>query len=370
MPTASSGPAPPPRSPARAGLLRVRGDRLDVFDKRHGLPADAIRTLEVQRTLDGIQVLWLATEGGIVRVVLADTPWMTASRHGARDNGVLGLLLEPDGRGGERLWIGSARDGLGLLERGHWHFFTHAALHARRRRSPDGVRPRHLAPAGSGRTAPPNHRPLRRGAARDQGRTDDRPVRHALDAAPRGHGDERAGENARRRGGVVDRGAAERPAPMGHGRWTSYSLADRPGLWRAFAIAEQIDDRGRSWLWTATAQGLARFDRERWHPVRETAGLPEDAYYSVMLLDGPRRKELWAGTLRNGLIRLDVSDPRHPRRLVDAPTQMGPKSCGRASSSQAELADALDRRAGSRQARSRQMKIVCRDEIGVLRFLG
>jgi len=112
---------------SRAGLIRIRGDRATVFDRRHGLPSDAVRGLKLQHLADGTDLLWLATEGGIARAALADSQWQTVSLLGARYNGTFALLLEPDGRGGERLWVGSAKEGLGLLERGEWRYFSRAA---------------------------------------------------------------------------------------------------------------------------------------------------------------------------------------------------------------------------------------------------
>jgi ligand-binding sensor domain-containing protein len=112
---------------SRAGLIRIRGDRATVFDRRHGLPSDAVRGLKLQHLADGTDLLWLATEGGIARAALADSQWQTVSLLGARYNGTFALLLEPDGRGGERLWVGSAKEGLGLLERGEWRSFSRAA---------------------------------------------------------------------------------------------------------------------------------------------------------------------------------------------------------------------------------------------------
>ena len=43
---------------------------------------------------------------------------------GSRSLGVFGVLVEPDGKGGERLWVGSSDEGLGLYEDGRWRRFS------------------------------------------------------------------------------------------------------------------------------------------------------------------------------------------------------------------------------------------------------
>src|SRR5436190_5926106 len=93
---------------SRSGLLRVHGDSMEVYDRRHGLPSNAVRGLQMRRSPDGADVLWIATERGIARTVVSSTPWRTVSLMGARANGVFSLLLEPDDHGGERFWVASS----------------------------------------------------------------------------------------------------------------------------------------------------------------------------------------------------------------------------------------------------------------------
>ena len=45
---------------------------------------------------------------------------------GARQTGVLSVLVDHDAHGDERLWVGSDGDGLGLYAHDHWHYFNKA----------------------------------------------------------------------------------------------------------------------------------------------------------------------------------------------------------------------------------------------------
>ena len=69
-------------------------------------------------------MLWLATENGIARAIVGGNPWGAVSQFGSRASGVYAVLVEPDGRGGERLWVGASGDGLALYEDRRWRFFT------------------------------------------------------------------------------------------------------------------------------------------------------------------------------------------------------------------------------------------------------
>jgi hypothetical protein len=86
---------------SRGGLLRFRGDHVDVFDRRNGLPSDAVRGLKVQHGSDGTDSLWLAIEGGMARATLSDNPWHAVSLLGSSENGTFGVLVERDGHGGQ-----------------------------------------------------------------------------------------------------------------------------------------------------------------------------------------------------------------------------------------------------------------------------
>ena len=309
----------------RAGLLRFRDGERQVFDRRHGLPSDAVRGLKVQRGAGGVESLWLATEGGLARATLADSPWRTVSLLGANENGIFGVLVEPDGRGGERLWAGSAQRGLALLERGRWRELTQAGgeLPARTVRGlwrlpgDDGRMHRLLSMVGVPLLeidddlvvrALPSPWPLQPDAS----------VMHALATT------------------VDDR--VEWWLATGHagvyrlrgGQWTAYPTLgdDRPA--RVLQLAAQRDARGRDWLWAADAYGLARFDGERWQRV-DALALPEDGFRSLLLADDGGTPVLWAGSTHHGILRLDVSDPLRPRPVPDdglpAPPGRGDSCC-------------------------------------------
>ncbi|HET7359077.1 MAG TPA: GGDEF domain-containing protein, partial [Rhodanobacteraceae bacterium] len=298
---------------SRGGLLRIRGDgHIDVFDRRNGLPSNAVRGVKVQHGADGIDVLWLATEGGVVRAVLNDSPWQTVSLLGASFNGIFGLMLEPDGKGSERLWVGSAKEGLGLLDQGKWRMFTkeNGALPT------DSVRGIWRVPGADGKP----HRLLGlQGAALLE-------IDDALHVVPLATPwPVRPDEGATMALGRTWKGAVEWWISTLHdgvyrrrdGKWTAYTAPGVAGPWSVFALAEQVDASGKSWLWAASSQGLARFDGERWQLLQGIPGLPADGYRSVTLFGKGKSQQLWASSNRHGVVRLDVGDPRKPRGLGD-----------------------------------------------------
>lgn len=292
---------------SRAGLLRIQGDRVTVFDRRHGLPADAVRGIRIQHTRDGADLLWVATEGGIARAALADSRWQTVSLLGARENGSFGVLLEPDGRGGEQLWVGSSKQGLGLLRRGGWRYFTreNGGL-------PDeGVR-------GIWRVTGPDEKPWRLLGLSDGGlyRIEDDLALKKMEVPWTGQQDQVAWSGLDRR---ID-GRRELWFAMmrngiyrlSGGRWTHFMAAGAQDPWRVFGLVEQKDAAGRSWLWAASDQGLARFDGESWQLMPRPPGESIEGYRSVTLIRDETRTVLWAGSIRHGVVRLDVTDPARP----------------------------------------------------------
>ncbi len=297
---------------SRAGLLRIRGDVVTVFDRRHGLPSDAVRGLKLQRKKDGSSFLWLATEGGVVRMTLEDSPWRTVSLIGARINGVFGVLLEPDGRGGERLWVGSAQEGVALLERGQWRAFTRE----------NGGFP-HEGVRGMWRVIGPDETPWRLMAPGG-----DRLVRVRDDYSMRQIAVSWAVPGDNFTGALLSRrfeGARELwfAARTGiyrwrEGKWLRFVAPRARDPWRVFGFAEQKDAAGRSWLWAASDQGVARFDGRSWELVSaKTAGV-SDGYRSVTLIPAGSRTILWMGSFRHGVVRLDVTDPIRPRPVTGA----------------------------------------------------
>ncbi len=302
---------------SRAGLIRIRGDKVTVFDRSHGLPSDAVRDLKVQRLTDGTDLLWVATEGGIGRAALADSQWQTVSLLGARENGIFALLLEPDGQGGERLWVGSAKQGMALLHRGEWRSFSQAAgtLPA------EGVR-------GIWRVTGPDGRPWRL-VSLIGGRVlrirDDLTMERLPVPWPERMGEAATFALSRRFGGAhelwftTERTGIHR---LRNGEWTSFRASGAPEAWFVVTLAEQTDRTGRSWLWAASVDGLARFDGTRWELLRDIPGHPADVYRGVSVIPDGDRTILWAGTNRNGVVRLDVTDPARP--VAAAPAGLPP----------------------------------------------
>ncbi len=304
---------------SRAGLIRVRGETFTTFDRRHGLPADAIRGMKLQRDADGIDMLWLATEGGIARATLAESQWQTVSLLGARENGVFSLLLEPDGHGGERLWVGTTQRGIGVLEDGAWRYFNHA----------DGTLPFDGGLRGTWRVEGPDGTPWRM-ISMTGGvllRVDDAFHFSRIETPWPTVSDEgatfvlpRRFDGARELWFATLRSGIHR---LRDGQWTSF-MVDGESEWGVFNIVEQLDASGRSWLWAATARGVFRFDGQHWEPLPDALALPGPGYRSVALIPEGNRTVLWAGSDRHGVVRVDVTRPEAPTRVIDNQVPPGP----------------------------------------------
>lgn len=303
----------------RAGLVRMHDESIAVFDRSHGLPSNAIRGVKLQRGADHPDLLWLATEGGIARTALADSPWQTVSLLGARENGIFALLLEPDGHGGERLWVGTSNSGVGLLEGGTWRIFDQPSgtLPA------GGVRGIWRVPSPGGATW--RLMALSGGALV---RVDDAHGFHPIEAPwPMAQDAAAVTVLPRQVGaarelwfGTLHAGVHRLDA----NGWASFSGLGDGATWAVTGFATQVTADGKTWLWAAGNRGLARFDGNAWTPLAGTAGLPADGYRSLSLFERDGRAELWAGSNRNGIVRLDVGDPATPRVLADAALPVPP----------------------------------------------
>lgn len=298
----------------RSGLVRI-DQGVQVFDRRHGLPSDVVRALNIWRSPTGQQVIWLATEAGVSRTVLGASAWTTASLMGARSVGVFGVLVEPDGAGGERVWVGAADDGLGLYEGGRWHAFASPSgatsysvsmLDATTGR--DGKRTRWMGLRGGDLIR--IHKP---GAAAPRFEPVDTPWpktpgEAVLDVLER----EDAAEDelwvgTRQSGAWRRRG----------GRWQAILPDDANGQWRVGRFQTQEDASGREWLWASTSRGLARLDGGGWSLFGTDAGFPDDQLSGVTLVpDAHGRQILWIGTASAGIVRVDATDPRNPEVLA------------------------------------------------------
>lgn len=295
----------------RGGVVRIRENRAEVFDRRDGLPSNAVRHVRLWRSPDGIEVLWAATEAGVGRAVLGGNPWRTASLLGSKANGVFGVLVEPDGRGGERLWVATSGDGIGLFEDGRWRIFNEAegslpGSNARLLvRAPDeaghpvlwtAVEPGELLKIHEG----PRFERVPTPWPKDSGQ-------HVLDLLSRKVNGQPELWIATRRSGAYR---------FRDGRWTSFRFPVAGVTWRVVKLVEQVGPRGRSWLWASTNKGLARFDGAGWALFGNEAGLPDVELLGLTLIpDRLGKPVLWAGSTRCGMIRVDVSDPFRPRVL-------------------------------------------------------
>jgi len=296
----------------RAGLLRIHGaeERIDLFTRSDGLPTDAINDIRVQTLPDGSQALWLATEQGMARVTQGRGPWTVVTRMGEQSNGVFGVLPEPDGRGGERLWVTSPVAGLSLLEDGKWRTFN----------ADNGGLPKGIV-AGLFRLPGPDGRPHRlvTFVGMPLYEIDDRfelvpfdtpwplePNVYVSSMLARRH-DERIEWWLGLRGRAIYR--------WRDGRWTEYRVEGATPKPNVYDLVEQRDANGRSWLWAGTGQGLARYDGETWTLVKDVPGLPDGPDIGMSLIRVSRTQQLWVGTNHNGISRLDVTDPLHPKLL-------------------------------------------------------
>jgi len=257
-------------------------------------------------------VLWLATEPGISRTVLDGSAWSTASLMGSRSLGVFGVLVEPDGHGGERPWVGSSDEGLGLYEDGRWRRFTADSGHlptnsiSMIRAIPDE--------AGGGRT-------LWLGTwGGDLLRIGDGPGFTRLPTPwPKLTGQSVLDILQRKVGGRDELWVGTRLSGAWRqrdGRWEAMPAPGIDGQWRVSRIIEQRDRSGRDWLWASTDSGLARCDGKAWTLFDVAHGFPDEQLAGLQLYpDAAGRPILWMGSARVGIIRVDIGDPLQPRVL-------------------------------------------------------
>lgn len=299
---------------SRSGLLRIHRDRAQVFDRRHGLPADVVRSVSAWRSPQGDQVLWLATESGIARTIVGANQWLTASLMGAQTTGVFAVLVQPDGRNGERLWVGASNDGIGLFEHGRWRHFTPAnsalpdasvrliTAAADENGQPAlwaGLRYGHLVRIREGPLFEPQALPWEKHAGEA-----------VMDLLTRRVDGRHEQWVALRQSGAWRRR---------DGQWSTQRPATASGQWRVSKLVEQIAADGRSWLWATTNQGLARYDGEQWALFGREQGLAETELIGAnLIVDAQGRPVLWAGTANAGVLRVDLSDPLHPAVLSEA----------------------------------------------------
>ncbi|MCK7593043.1 ligand-binding sensor domain-containing diguanylate cyclase [Pseudomarimonas salicorniae] len=296
----------------RGGLVLIdeRGTR--VFNRSHGLPSDAVRGLRVQRDPGGEDLLWVATEAGLARLRIRESAWQTVSLLGSSENGIFGVLVEPDGQGGERLWLGSAREGLHLItQEGRRHFDAKA------------LELEQLAVRGIWRVSD-GHGGYTRlmGVGGGELFRIDEALRFTRLETPWPKSRAEAVTAAvSRRGdagtewwiGLLQGGAWR----LREGRWTRMLAAEPGSQWATLGLAiEPTGDEDAVWL--ASGGGLMRWRGERMESIGDLLPpLRNMPFRHVAVIDTPRGRQVWASSLREGVHRLAL-DPEQPPRLLDA----------------------------------------------------
>ena len=291
--------APPGQPPhlwvgTRNGAAHLVGDRWTPLDSQGRFDGSDVKAMAASRSARGAPQIWIGSDQGAARLPLVGA-WRTVSRIGRRGNGVWSVLHEVrDGR--EELWLGSDGDGLAYYSHAGWRTF-----HTR-----DGL-PSEMV----------------RSITRDP-RTQDLLVSTW--------------------GGEISRLQGDRfvtvptPWPKSDNEAVTMVLFDvdgstwyllresglarfKDGAWTQFGPRQgypsRIYDLQRvgGVLWASTnALGLARIDARGWKYFSIEHGLPDKSYYGLSLVpqaDG--RAILWAGSLRTGAVRVDVTDPDRPQ---------------------------------------------------------
>ena len=296
---------------SRNGLIRIYHDKVQVFDRRYGLPSNAIRGVSTWRSANGTELLWAATEAGVARVIVDAGQWKTVSLLGAHQTGVLSVLVDHDAQGDERLWVGSDGDGLGLYADSHWRYFdkAHGQLpdsDVNMIVSADDVKGHSAIWLGMGNgrllraSDGPTFEPVATPWPRDSGQRVNDMLSRRIDGNIEQWFATDASGVYRWRGGV----------------WTAFRPSTAVGKWSVVKLLKQTTAYGKSWLWATSNQGLARFDGKQWVLFGHDIGMPGVNLLGLQLIPDARgRPILWLGSGRHGIIRVDISDPSHPRTL-------------------------------------------------------
>lgn len=305
---------------SRAGLVRIYHDQATVFDRRYGLPSNAVRGISYWRSSGGDEVLWLATEHGIARTLVGGRAWTTASLLGADSTGVFGVLLDHDpASGAARLWVASWGSGLGLYTDGRWRYFTTAggvlpssAIRFVKREDDLAGQPAIWLGTQFGY--------LVRVRAGPSFATVPTPWPHAS-------GQVLEDMLSRRVDGQVEQWFATGKSGVYRRRgsaWTAFQPAGVAGPWAVHALLNQRTRDGRQWLWATSNRGLARFDGDHWTLVDAGLGVHASELLGLNLIpDAAGHAILWVGSQYHGMLRLDVTTPLHPR-LVTTPLPSPP----------------------------------------------
>ena len=277
----------------RSGLAHRIGERWVPLDAHARFDGGTVKALAAGQTARGDPQVWIGSDQGAARLPLVGA-WRTISQIGRRGNGVWSLLHEMR-EGREQFWLGSDGDGL-------WHFDADGW---RTYRSADGL------PSESIRSV-----------ARD-------PAGGPLLVGTWG------GELSELHG----KRFVPVPTPWpksSHeaitrilfdadgGTWFALRESGlawhKDGQWRLFPPSKgypsRIYDVQRvgDVVWATTnTRGLARIDERGWRYFSIDEGLPDSSYFGVSLVPQAGRQVLWLGSLRAGVVRVDVTDPDQPR---------------------------------------------------------
>lgn len=296
---------------SRDGLIRIYRDRVQVFARRYGLPSNAVRGVSAWRSPNDTYVLWAATEDGLARAIVDGGEWKTVSLLGAHQTGVLAVLVDHDEAGDERLWAGSDGEGLGLYEHDRWHYVgrpggepSDAYVNMIVRADDPQGQPTVWLGTGQGRLLRVRDGPVFEPVTTPWPQ---RPGQHVNDML------------SRRIDGRVEQWFATDASGvyrLRDGVWTSFRPDTASGTWSVAKLLAQTTAYGRSWLWATSNQGLARFDGKQWTLLGRDIGLPGTNLLGLQLIPDARgRPILWLGSTRHGAIRVDISDPLHPRTV-------------------------------------------------------
>lgn len=302
---------------SRNGLVRIHHDQVRTFDRSYGLLSNAIRGVSAWRSPNGTFILWLATEDGVARVIVDGSQWKTVSQMGSRQTGVLGVLVDTDEQGYERLWVGSDGDGLGLYTHDHWRYFSKAGGQLA------DARVNMIARADDLQGHPATW--LGTGFGRLLRVRDGPDFETVATPWPHQPGQRLNDMLSRRIDGDIEQWFATDASGVYRLRgksWTAFRPKAAVGTWEVEKLLAQTTPYGRSWLWATSNQGLARFDGKQWVLLGDDIGLPDTGLLGMQLIPDARgRPILWLGSTRNGMIRVDISDPLQPRTLpADLPT--------------------------------------------------
>jgi len=286
----------------RSGLSILRDGRDWVgADPRIPQLRERVRTLAQTRTSQGVAVMWAGSDTGAVRTPLAG-PWRLVSRLGSSGNGIWDVSVEATGDGLERVWLASDGEGLARYERGQWRHYGRA----------DGM------PSDSARSIRRVRDGSREGTlwigtwgghvARLLG---DRFVE--LPTPWKKMPGEAVSLLLADDDGVWIGTREQGMAHWDGKRWEWFPPGrDMPG-WVYAAV--RVGDT----LWFSSAgKGLVRRRGGQWRFFGKDIGLPADRFYDLRLIpDADGKPVLWMGSSGSGLVRIDVSNPERPRVVTE-----------------------------------------------------